>query len=330
MPSIRKIKQRIEAYKSTVALLNNKIRRLETKVGGGSENLQDSIEEGEIRKKTKEKRKRRLDECSNEIKLLDIEDKAKNSMPDALKEIFDTFNIMDHSEIRRIFLKLLPYLDNSLKYVILHDIILFSRDLDKYSLVYSILYHDAIEKDGSEVSDVLETIYYYSIAEEAVDGLKSRCISILEKYAGRPVFIDGQVAAEVFDAVTSIRLYSKVLDWCWTYNEFIRDILHPELKKPDGAFAVLVLSAIYAEWTKSLSPHKSLEYVIQILDKVAGVGTGEEIIPSMHSIEAQLASAIMLRQFRPGASVKWHRKRTDDAPLETSRLIDDVWKISFL
>ncbi|KAI5165636.1 hypothetical protein NEIG_01390 [Nematocida sp. ERTm5] len=329
MPSIRKIKQRIQAYKSTVALLNHKIKKLETKVGDMTEILQESIEEGEIRNKTKEKRKRKLDECNNEVKLLDIEEKAKTNMVEALKEIFDTFNIMEQPEIRRIFLKILPYLDNSLKYLILHDIVLFSRDLDKYSTVYSILYSDAIEKDGSEISDVLETIYYYSIAEEAIDGLKSRCISILEKYATRTVFVEERIVPEVFDAVTSIRLYSKVLDWCWTYNEFIRDILYPELKKSESAFAVLVLSAIYAEWNKSLSPHKSLEYVIQILDKVAGVGTGEEITPSMHSLEAQLASALMLRQFRPGASVKWHRKRIDEASDEQKALIESVWKISF-
>ncbi|KAI5192503.1 hypothetical protein NEMIN01_2054 [Nematocida minor] len=329
MASIRKIKHRIDAYKSTISLLKNKIKKLETLLDEDRSKTQESMEEGEIRDIAKERRKRKIDESNCEAILSGIDSKARKSMPELLKEIFDSFNLLEPADIRRVFSALLPYLDNSLKYVILHDTILFTRDLDKYALVYKTLYPDTFEKDSSEVCDVFETVYYYSISEESLDELKNRCIKILQKYSSRRV-IDGEtILQESFDAATSIRLYSKVIDWDWTYNEFIRDILYPELKKSDRPFSVFVLSFIYAEWNKSLSSHKSLEYLIQLLDKIAGIGTGENIIKSMHSLDSQLASALMLRQFRPGASIKWHKKRVEEATPSEKEVIEKAWKISF-
>ncbi|KAH9385281.1 uncharacterized protein NEMAJ01_0177 [Nematocida major] len=332
MTSIRKIKHRIEAYKSTVALLKQKIKKLSTQLGEGeSVDNGESVEEGEIRGEPKEKRKRKFADESNVDGLLAcIDEKGAGSIDEVLKEIFDRFNTLSHSEMRKVFGHMLPHLSNPLKYTVLHDVILFSRDLEKYAVVYKVFYPDAIEKDGSEVSDVLETVYYYAIDEEPADGLKSRCISILQKYANKPV-IDGEtINAEAFDAATSIRLYCKALDWDWTYNEYIRDVMHPELRKDHSPFAVFVLSVIYADWAKSLPAHKSLEYVIQMLDKITGIGTGEEIVHSMHSLETQLVCALILRQFRPGAAVKWHRKRIEEASEREKDLIDRAWSISFL
>lgn len=330
MSSIRKIKQRIKAYKSTVALLSKKIKRLETLLVDDTANSQESIEEGEIRQKPKERRKRRYDENVNLDSIIaSIDEKAPKSMPDLLKEIFDAFNQMENADIRKVFLKLLPHLNNSVKYVILHDIILLARDFDKYAVVYKILYSEKIDKDGSEVSDVLETVYYYSVSEESLDELKNRCIKVLQRNSGRRVIHGETILPEAFDAATAIRLYSKVIDWEWTYNEFIREVLYAELKKSDRPFAVFVLSFIYAEWNRSIASHKSLEYLIQILDKIAGIGIGENIVKSQHSLESQLASALMLRQFRPGATIKWHKKRVEEASPEEKEVIEKAWKIFF-
>lgn len=330
MPSIRKIKDRIKAYKSTVTLLTGRIKKLEMLLDGAPADTQDSIEEGEIRERPKEKRKRKRDENPNTDYILRaIEERGPKNLPETLKEIFSVFDQADTSDTRKIFSKLLPYIDNPVKYLILHDVILLSRDFAKYSVVYKTFYPDGLDKDGSEVSDVFETVYYYSISEESLDELKSRCAKVLQRHAQNRVIRENTLLPEAFDAATAIRLYSKVIDWEWTYNEFIRDILYPELKKSDRPFAVFVLSFLYAEWNRSITSHKSLEYLIQLLDKIAGIGTGESIVKSLHSLESQLASALMLRQFRPGATIKWHKRRIEEASPAEKEFIEKAWKIFF-
>lgn len=334
MSSIKKIKHRIEAYKSTVSMLKQKIKRLEEQLNSDTFKDQESMEEGEIRKKTREKRKRKLEETKLEEPNFDafiqeIEEKASKNISEALKDIFNSFNTLSKGDISKIFSKLSPHLTNTIKYVVLHDIILFSKDLDKYAEVYKIFYPDTIEKDGSEVSEVLEIVYYYSIEEEPIAGLKSRCISLHQKYAGNRVISGETIIPETFDAGTAIRLYTKVLDWHWTYNVFIIDTLFTDLRKDNSPFTVFVLSILYAEWSKSLPQHKSVEFVIQILDQIAGIGKAEEIVPSAYSIESQLTSALMLRQFRPGAAVKWHRIRVEQAAPEEKEFLEKAWKISF-
>ncbi|KAI5186081.1 hypothetical protein NEHOM01_1263 [Nematocida homosporus] len=366
MGDVIQIKRRIKAYKLTIRLLKKKVNDLISKIAGSDEKGLESTEEGEIRtEKPKERRKRKhkdnligcsLSETSTSLARgesingvctagnavvggleevgLDIdqmEEIAKKDMSGFLKVFFETLDSTDSLCQRRVLEKVGVLMSNTIKYVILHDTVLFAAALEKYEVFYQALYPYGLDRDGSEVSGALQYIYEYVSGEVDEEGMVQRCGKVLEKAAGLSVFDkDGKLGQLAFDAATAIRMYSKVLDWDWTYNVFIRTCLFPVLLKPELAFPVLTLSILYAEWHRVLAHHKSLEYVLQTLDKIAGVGLGENITESRYTLEAQLASALMLRQFRPGAAVKWHRQRIEEANEETKAIIEDIWKVVLL
>ncbi|KAI5192070.1 hypothetical protein NECID01_1779 [Nematocida sp. AWRm77] len=329
MSNILRIKQRIKSYRVAVSLLKRKIKQLKKTIAKG-EHEEESIEEGEIVEHiNREKRKRQLveREVPPVLPITDIEKKAKTSMPDVLRSFFTTINTADILAQQGFLSQLLPFLTNALKYVILHDVVLFARQLDRYETVYSTLFPDGFEKDSSEVAQAFISIYAYVRKECTKEDLKAQTIKLLGKSASLPVINEGEIFQTAFDAATAIKLYCKVLDWDWTYNDFIRDQLLEEIKYVGKPFPVYVLSLLYAEWNRTLVVHKSLEYVIQILDRIAGIGSGENITHSPYCIESQLASSLMLRQFRPGASLKWHRKRIEEGSPSEKETIDRAWKI---
>ncbi|KAI5180029.1 hypothetical protein NEOKW01_0358 [Nematocida sp. AWRm80] len=331
MPTDKEIKEKINAYKETISLLQKQIKKLEDKLTLEASD-EESIEEGEIREDPTIKKKRKITEVETiEIDQSKLEQQAKKQMPEVLKEILDIIDTASEAHLQKRLEILMPYLDNTIKYILLHDILLFSRKLDRYSLFYSQMYPKGIEKDSSEVSIALEQIYNYTQGIVSEEKLKESVLKIVSKYNSTSVISGSTISQTAFDAATSIRLYTKVLDWNWTYNEFIREHLYLELRKPDRPFPVYVLSILFVEWNRSLAAHKSHEHILQTLDRIAGVGHGENIIDSPYEIESQLASALVLRQFRPGAAVKWNRKRISEAETEKEKeYIENAWLISII
>lgn len=329
MPNILRTKQRIKSYQETVSLLRRKIRKLEQSMQGDLKET-ESVEEGEIVEQPERRKKRAPPEDKEAPAALAVEHlekKAKHNMPELLKTFFTTIDTAETSAQQSFLSQLLPFLTNALKYIILHDVVLFARQLEKYEVFYATLFPNGFEKDSSEVAQAFMSIYAFLTGEESEEDLKAKTVKLLHKSVGCSVIAGDQIAQPAFDAATAIKLYCKVLDWNWTYNELIRDHLFVELKQTERPFAVYVLSLLYAEWNRSLVSHKSLEFLIQILDKVAGIGSGENITRSPYCLESQLASSLMLRQFRPGASLKWHRKRIEEATAAEKELIDSAWKI---
>lgn len=323
-------------------MLEKKIKHLEKRLEREEERAQESIEEGEVRPEpSKHSKKRKRDECkkiktkkeeerSKEEVSVDIEHLEKTAgknLPQFLREFFDMIDTIEISVQKNILKRVSPLLNNVVKYVILHDTILFSHVLERYEAFYKVLYPSGIEKDDSEVSQALFCIYENLCKEKDEEKIKSKPMKLLNKSADLSVIVLNEINQNAFDAATAIRLYSKVLDWDWTYNEFIRTHLYSELKNTNNAFAVLVLAFLYAEWHRFLLSHKSLEYVIQALDKIAGIGSGEKIVDSTYSLEAQIVSALLLRQFRPGAALKWQRQRMEEASPKNKQLIERAWKI---
>ncbi|KAI5173232.1 hypothetical protein NEFER03_2184 [Nematocida sp. LUAm3] len=337
-----KAKKRIKAYRMSILLLEQRIKKLQRIVDRKEESNDNSMEEGEIRERKPEKKRRKEEESQS--KRLKVEAAPENEEEEYLekmveyikkspvlflKEFFDQLNVKDIEIQKKLFSIVSMYLDHKIKYVILHDILLFSSSLNRYVLIYRALYPNGVVKDGSEVSTALYSIYRYLIGKEKYDEISQKCIDLHKKYSSlKDIFSEnGDIDAIAFDGATSIRLYSKVLDWDWTYNLFIREHLFPSLSETDKPFSIFVLGCLYSEWYRLLSHHKSLEYLIQVLDKVAGIGQGEDIISSPYSLNSQLSSALFLKQFRPGASVKWQRQRIEASSETEKKLIENIWKI---
>ncbi|OAG31426.1 hypothetical protein NEDG_01953 [Nematocida displodere] len=332
MAQKHRILARIKSYKDTISLLKKRIRLLNDKIIDNGDSSVDSFEEGEIRetdpkekRKSKHPSKTKAHEVSAKVEEMAV--KAKKDINVFLKEFFDQINSMELSVQKRTLEKVSSLLDNTEKYTILHDTVLFARVLEKYQVFYQVLYPEGIEKDGSEVSAALSSIYAFISGAKSEKDVKKEAVRLLDRGASMPVFTATTIASNAFDAVTAIRLYSKVLDWDWTYNVFVREHLFSKLMDTAATFPAYVLSILYTEWNRSLAMHKSLEYVLQTLDRIAGIGSGENITDSSYTLEAQLASVLVVRQFRPGAAVKWQKKRALECSPSEKDQIDSLWKL---
>lgn len=329
----RRIKKRIKAYKQTIRHLETAVRRLERL--RAKEACGESMEEGEIRETKREKSKRKtktqpLKEDPNEKYVAEMDALASKSMHLFLGSLFSQINTTDIQLQERALSRALPLLSNTHKYVILHDLVLFSKVLERYRIIYVLLYPKGIEKDSSETAEVFSLIHQLAAQKEKEKELKNKCIRILKNLSGCQVITTNRISQEAFDGATAIRLCSKALDWDWTYNEFIRVHLFNDLKVARKPFPVYVLAILYSEWNRTLGSHKSLEYILQTLDKIAGVGSGEAITHSPYSLDTQLLSILILRQFRPGAAIKWHRIRTDEYASEDKSKIEHAWNIEIV
>jgi len=334
MKDAKRIREKIKSYRAIISMLEKRLERMKAELRRREESA-EGIEEGEIvSDRRKSARKRKAEEKEKALEdsrdSKEFEKRAAKELPEMLRGFFSTVDAEDTAEQKSFLSKLLPFLDNSVKYVILHDVVLFSRSLEKFEAFLAVLYPGGLEKDGSEVSKAFGAIEKYVKGKISEEEIKAECIGVLSRAVGYSVMGGGKIALEAFDAGAAMRLYSKVLDWSWTYNEFIREHLFPELRKTDRPLPVYVLSLLYAEWNRSLVSHKSLEYVIQTLDKIVGIGSGENIISSPYCAESQLVSALMLRQFRPGALLKWHRKRIEESSGEEREKHEKLWSINIL
>lgn len=274
---------------------------------------------------------------------------AKN-LGAVLKTLVDRVNSDEICKQQALVKNISAHISNRVRWVLLHDVSLYAQNPEVLVLladgllctgfagvpghigraVQSVVIHHlgAEDGEGKGASRIcaLRKKFVPSGGDIAERNLKEAVERIVEEYRVYEVFKDYEIDPLVFDSAEAIRIYSNHLDWDWTYNHLIREVICTHLKK-GSEYMVYLLGVLYLEWSRAIGPHASLESVLRILDRVVGLGRGEAIEQSEFTLNEQLASLVVLRQFRPGIAVRWQRKRIEEASAEEQERIRRIWRV---
>lgn len=276
----------------------------------------------------------------------------RSNIQSVLKSFFDNINADGIATQKAVMHAVSPNVERNVKCVILHDIILYAKDLSRLVILAEALFPEGMRDLPGEVGRALKNIMSIQIHEDSIEydlqgavsamkedlGLDPAKISlpgevarIINEFKRAEIFYGPKIPHDVFDAATAIRLYCSCLDWDWTYNFLVRETLHGGIKDEGLPFLVYVLGILYIDGRRFMDIHKSLDLILQTLDRVAGVGHGESIVDTAYSLDAQLASILVVRQFRPGVGIRWYKQRLEERMQEGNgeqqRKIEDTWKM---
>lgn len=265
-----------------------------------------------------------LKRCREEIDPLGTEEVSApilqyiaSNLTEVLQTFFSTLDTGDIND-QRVLIIAMSTLDTNVKAVILHDTILHSTLLDRVVIFAYYLFPNGLsclaKETGRAIRSIVRTEGARSKGTEWVreiepekekEVMEESVARLLSKGRDAKVFEGAQIREEAFDISTAIRLYCNYLDWHWTYNHLVVEVLCPEIAKTKSPFSVYVLGVLLLEFSRTVGRHRSIECMIQFIDRIVDAGESKE---SFYPLETQLSAIPFLKKFRPEAVEKVREK----------------------
>jgi Domain of unknown function (DUF5087) len=358
---IERLKRSEKMYKGIAKAIAEKLRRIARSLG----KLEGGEEEGEIKCMSLYEDANKIEEQNpaEKVRLAQYEDLCKGTanveevrrflkpnLTLVLKTFVDRLNSEEIGKQTQVLKRIVPCISKRVKWVLLHDIALHAQNPELLVLHADTLLEDGFAGIPGEIGKAIQSVvmHYLGVEHEeqgslskigllrrkfleggkgpAEEDLKKEVNRLVQEYEMYEVFQEYEMDPAVFDSVAAIRIYSNHLDWSWTYNHLIREVICPRIKR-GSEYMIYVLGILYIEWSRVIGPHPSLDSVLKILDKVVGIGRGEVIGPSEFTLSEQLSSLIVLRQFRPGIAIKWQKQKMEEVSSEEQERIRRIWRL---
>lgn len=251
-----------------------------------------------------------------------------------LRRMISNLNIYDLNVICSAFNMISGETDYQCKLVIAHDIILFTEDLSRMPFMISALFNnqdihdDAVGKTLKKIlahqhsvdCDIYRSfpnlINCYNRIIENFEvqpnerSLESSCGELIGDFE---VFEDGVFNQVVLPNMYAIRMLSHYLDWDFTYNRFIRNVLYPKLRKKDKPLYAVYILAVTFNALRVFGYIESVDLVLEMFEELM-----------IDSSEVSIVIYLFIKQINPGKARQWLNTYAKDINHVDAAYIEDL------
>ncbi|KAG0436260.1 hypothetical protein DMUE_4314 [Dictyocoela muelleri] len=222
-------------------------------------------------------------------------------------KILTNFVSINYSGIHKFFIEnlnnslhdscLLAYIlaresDFSKKLLLFHDIILFIDNFSKLIFIFACIFSkktfdnhrstELKEKNGNWLYQTIRMIIENQLIIDKDLFSEPQNIEILEKikknYNLEPQYHDFYKCAPIFassktvNEVCALRIVAHYMDWDWSYNHLIVDILYPKYVLSKDQIILYLIGVVVSNGYRNIGLHESVRNVYDFLEKEGNIG----------------------------------------------------------